>query len=565
MGAAFSGNKGDPVDPEDRDKAAGEDRRPVDVAALEPVAVIQNSRERVVPPDEVAYLTPVPPNYLTREQLVDLSIMAASQPEPVYSPPVDKVDAYPLTPERKTDSEKVVEKRKVKKLGPGAQRKIVETTERTKETIIDDGQTNVVEEKEVRKTVVVTTEKYEDPHQKQQRAEEVAVAEKEQTVVLADLKQHDIWQSADIRQPPEVGKEQVILNTLPEQGLKVVAHREEVEQKKEQIPETMVQKMEQLPVERDISSRGATEALERQEKLEPLPVEKESSRRGADEARAHRRVKSSKKKRRSTTKSDKVVTRKHEVAKEEEPPIEVISPAKTPEKRKAETPVTTPTVSPLPRQHRMEGVFVKRQPPAISPAMVPPNALIEQQFAAQKAEPSTAKEARKEPAAVKKEPPPQELSQQKVSTTTTEKTTEKVVVKAHEKGEVEAPAKKKEPTVAAKEEEPPIEVISPAKTPEKRKAETPVTTPTVSPLPRQHRMEGVFVKRQPPAISPAMVPPNALIEQQFAAQKEKPSAAKEQAPKEEAPKKEVKEPSPGQERGTSRSADAAKSHNYNFR
>ncbi|PIO60528.1 hypothetical protein TELCIR_17974, partial [Teladorsagia circumcincta] len=68
----------------------GGEQKPVDALVPEPVAVMQNSRERVVPPDEVAFLSPVPPNYLTREQLVDLSIMAASQPEPAISPSVDK-------------------------------------------------------------------------------------------------------------------------------------------------------------------------------------------------------------------------------------------------------------------------------------------------------------------------------------------------------------------------------------------------------------------------------------------------------------------------------------------
>ncbi|PIO53692.1 hypothetical protein TELCIR_24965, partial [Teladorsagia circumcincta] len=383
--------------------------------------------------------------------------------------------------------------------------------------------------------------------QKEQRAEEVAVAAKreqaEETAILADLPQHDIRESADLRIPKELEREQVILNALPQQGLKVITQREQMEPKKEPIIEAKVVKKEPPPIQMESSTRGATEVIAKEERLEQHTLEKESPSRGAREASAHRKVKSSRKKRHTKTESDKVVVKKHEkkeepisVPKEEAPPIEVISPPRTPRKRKPETPVTTPAHSPLPRQHRMESIEVHKQPPAVSPASVPPNKLTEQQLGVMKEEPAVAKEERKEPVPVKKETlpqvkkeaPPQELVQQKVTTTTTEK----VVVKKHEKDEGEALAKKKEPTTAAKEEQPPVEVISPAKTPTKKKAETPVTTPTVSPLPRQHRMESLDVHKQPPAISPAMIPPNILTEMQLAAKKETPSA----------PKEEVKEP-----------------------
>ncbi|KAK6052000.1 hypothetical protein COOONC_10492 [Cooperia oncophora] len=90
MGAALSMIKGEPVS---EDMVQVQERRPMD-AAPEPVAGLQNSGERVVPPEEVEFLSPIPPNYLTREKLVDLSVLAASQPEPPPSPALEGVETH---------------------------------------------------------------------------------------------------------------------------------------------------------------------------------------------------------------------------------------------------------------------------------------------------------------------------------------------------------------------------------------------------------------------------------------------------------------------------------------
>ncbi|KAK6052001.1 hypothetical protein COOONC_10493 [Cooperia oncophora] len=227
--------------------------------------------------------------------------------------------------------------------------------------------------------------------------------------------------------------------------------------------------------------------------------------------------------------------REVETVAREEPPIDVISPAKEKEQRKAETPLTTPTVSPRPRQHSLEGgdVPIHKQPLAVSPVLMPVNRLTEQELAEERRE--TVEKEVKQVHPIREEARP--AVQEKVEKPPKKKDSimaqeMKVVQEKHEdeapvtrvkKVERRTSEKKVVETVVRKE--PPIEVISPQKEKEQRKVETPVATPTLSPLPRQHRMEdfGEPPHKQPPAVSPALVPPNRLTEQELAVERKETS------------------------------------------
>ncbi|KAK5968047.1 hypothetical protein GCK32_001339 [Trichostrongylus colubriformis] len=405
MGALVSAVRGDPVD---QDTIDAQQLKPVEVEP-EQLAQIQYSGERVVRPDEKSPIR----DYLTHEALV-------------YFTPAK---------ERKARDQFAYDARK----------KVTETTEKTTETVIEDGKMNVLETKEVKKTVVITTEQLEEQSPKHKAIQGVAESEEAQETSPAMVLPSQPEKVSEQEHPGvkrELSAKDEEREGLPRKIAPTDDKKGEPEAEKKEEPIEVIALEERRKREK-VEAPPATPPVS----ILPKEYRMEKVSAPADEGVATAREKSVREEK-AVSKAEKAARAEKMVGtpRLEEPPIELISPEEAKPKKKAETPVRTPSRSPE-RHHSLEGGIAgteHEEPPRAS---------------------TTAKEAMKKSPAV-----------DEGVTTAREKA-------IHDRSEEErAPSHEAKEIEAELYKDYPVELIVPEEHEPHKKAETPLMTPTRSPV-----------------------------------------------------------------------------------